>query len=83
VVLLVTVLFPDIDDATQRNFRGLMTMLGCVIAASPMLATVGVLNYYGINGLIIAIPAVALNVGVAVGVSAIAGGLYAGFNPSE
>lgn len=83
VVLLVTVLFPDIDDATQRNFRGLMMMLGCVIAASPMLATVGVLNYYGINGLIIAIPAVALNIGVSVGVSALAGGLYAGFNPSE
>jgi hypothetical protein len=83
VVLLVTVLFPDIDDATQRNFRGLMMMLGCVIAASPMLATVGVLTYYGVNGLIVAVPAVALNVGVGVGVSAIAGGLYAGFNPSE
>ncbi|MGV3617586.1 MAG: putative ABC exporter domain-containing protein [Fimbriimonas sp.] len=83
VVLLVTVLFPDIDDATQRNFRGLMMMLGCVIAASPGAAVVGVLVYFGINGLIIALPAVALNVGVAIGVSAIAGGLYAGFNPSE
>lgn len=83
VVLLVTLLFPDVDDATQRNFRGLMTMLGCVIAASPMIATVGVLTYFGINGLIIAIPAVALNLGVSIGLSALAGGLYAGFNPSE
>ncbi len=83
VVLLVTVLFPDIDDATQRSFRGLMMMLGCVIAASPMLAVTGVLMFYGVNGLIIALPAVALNVGVSVGVSAIAGGLYAGYNPSE
>jgi hypothetical protein len=83
VALLVTVLFPDVEDATQRSFRGLMMMLGCAIAASPMLALVGVLVYFKVNGLVVALPAVALNLAVAMGVSTLAGGLYAGYNPSE
>jgi hypothetical protein len=83
VVLLVTVLFPDVDDATQRSFRGIMVMLGSVIACVPMMGLVTVLMLAGVNGLIIAIPAAAIGVCITVGLSAIAGHLYAGFNPSE
>jgi hypothetical protein len=35
VMALVLVLFPDIDDPTQRGFRGLMNLLGMVIGLAP------------------------------------------------
>ncbi|MFZ4508383.1 MAG: putative ABC exporter domain-containing protein, partial [Fimbriimonas sp.] len=35
VVFLVIILFPDVDDPTQRSFRGLMTMLGLAIFLAP------------------------------------------------
>ena len=34
-MLLVIVLFPDVDDPTQRMFRGLMLMLGIAIVLLP------------------------------------------------
>lgn len=83
VVMMVTILFPDVDDATQRSFRGLMVLLGSAIASAPMIVLVAIMMFAGINGYIIAFPAVALNLGIAVGISAVAGSLYAGFNPSE
>lgn len=83
VTLLVTILFPDVTDATQSSFRGLMVTLGSVIAGGPMVAIVIVMMMAKINGVLIAIPGLAVNLGIAFGLCAIAGGLYAGFNPSE
>ncbi|MEZ0327855.1 MAG: putative ABC exporter domain-containing protein [Fimbriimonas sp.] len=83
VVLLVTILFPDVDDAAQRSFRGLMMLLGCVIVSLPGVAIMGVLLYLKVNPLIAALPIVGLNIGITGAVAAMAGGLYAGFNPSE
>lgn len=83
VVMLVTVLFPDVEDATQRSFRGLIMMLGCVVAAAPMIGVAGVLIFWNLNGLIVAVVTSAIALAIAVGLCVISGILYAGFNPSE
>ncbi|CAN5364860.1 hypothetical protein BH11ARM1_BH11ARM1_15510 [soil metagenome] len=84
VVLLVTILFPDIEDASQRSFRGLMILLGSVIAASPgMLIFALFFVLLHLNPVIAAIPMVLVNLGVASAGAALAGTLYAKFNPSE
>lgn len=80
--LLVTILFPDVDDPTQRGFRGLMQMLGTVLT---LLVGVGV--FVGVYiatktplGGLLSIP---INLGMVVALTLIAGNLYATFNPSE
>lgn len=83
VSLVIVLLFPDIEDATQRGFRGLMMLLGSVIAALPGMGIAIGLYLLGIHPLIIAIPFGGLNVVAAVGLSFISGGLYGSFNPSE
>ncbi len=83
VVLLVTILFPDVDDAAQRSFRGLMMLLGCVIVSLPGVLIMGVLLYVKVSPLIASLPVIGLNLGITLAVAALAGGLYAGFNPSE
>jgi hypothetical protein len=82
-VFFVTMLFPDLDDPSQRQFRGLMTILafavcgflpvtvfaflGAVLMPLPMAALVGSL----------------IAMGIAAIMAAISGALYANFNPSE
>ncbi|HSI72486.1 MAG TPA: putative ABC exporter domain-containing protein [Fimbriimonas sp.] len=83
VVLLVTILFPDMEDAAQRSFRGLMMLLGCAIVSMPGVAILGLLFYLKVHPLIAMLPVLAANVGITIAVAAIAGTLYAGFNPSE
>lgn len=83
VVLLVTVLFPDMEDATQRSFRGLVMMIGCFICAAPGIATFAGLMAMKLSPVIGMIPAALLNLGATAGLAAIAGGLYSQFNPSE
>lgn len=82
VVLLMTVLFPDVDDPTQRGFRGLMTMLGIAVAGGPCIAVYALLASFT-SPIIGAFIAAALAAGISTGVAAIAGGLYASYNPSE
>jgi hypothetical protein len=84
VVLLVTILFPDVEDATQRSFRGLMILLGSVISCT--LGGLLTLLLYGVlhlNLILVAVPVVAINIGITIGICALAGTLYAQFNPSE
>jgi hypothetical protein len=83
VVLLVTILFPDMEDAAQRSFRGLMMLLGCAIVSMPGVAILGLLFYLHVHPLLAMLPVMAVNIGITVAVAAIAGSLYAGFNPSE
>lgn len=80
---LVTILFPDFDDPSQRGFRGLMNFVGIIIACTP-----GVFLFIGlqflhvspiIGGLLVAV----LNFGIAAVVAGIAGNQYAQFNPNE
>jgi len=81
--LLSTVLFPDIDDPTQRGFRGLVTMLIIVIAAGPSITVFTVALMFGTPAYLAAIPATLLNIGIAVLACSVAGQLYASYNPSE
>ena len=84
---LVTVLFPDIDDPTQRSFRGVMIMLALGIFLLPvMITTFGVM--FLLQGLAIGVVlGAALGGAIALGisflVSLLSGNLYAQFNPSE
>ncbi len=83
VSLLVTVLFPDIEDPTQRGFRGMVSMLGLAVAASPGGAIIVALMVNKLN-LLIAIPFILpINLGILWLASALAGNLYASYNPSE
>ena len=83
VVLLVIVVFPDVEDPTQRAFRGLMMLLGLALCVPPGLGlfAFGVLN--GVSPLVLAPVTVVVNLGIAIGLSALSGGLYANYNPSE
>lgn len=84
VVLLVVVLFPDIEDPTQRMFRGLMVLLGIVLAILPGgLVLLGGILAFDLSPLLVALPVIAINVGLGFLLSSMAGSLYAGFNPSE
>jgi hypothetical protein len=80
---LVTILFPDLDDPTQRGFRSLVSILAIVITIAPgVLAAAGILALHG-SVFIAAIVGGLINLGIAIGVATISGGLYAHYNPSE
>lgn len=81
--LIVILLFPEVDDPTQRGFRGLMNLLGAVIVASPTVLVIGGAVFFKAPVVLAAVPMIAINVLIAVGLSAIAGGLYGSYNPSE
>ena len=84
VVLLVIVLFPDVEDPTQRMFRGLVLMLGLAICLIPGAAALilGVAALHA-SPILVAPVVLAIDLGVALALSALAGNLYAGYNPSE
>lgn len=83
VVLLVTVLFPDFDDPSQRGFRGLMLLLGSVIVSAPgALLLVGSM-VAGWGPWVAAIPVAPINLAITIGLATLAGNLYASYNPSE
>ncbi|HRI43060.1 MAG TPA: putative ABC exporter domain-containing protein [Fimbriimonadaceae bacterium] len=83
VFCLVIVLFPDVEDPTQRGFRGLVNLLGIVLFCGPSIALYSLLLFMGLPPALAAIPVGALNIVIAVGATALAGNLYASFNPSE
>jgi hypothetical protein len=87
VVFLVTVLFPDVDDPTQRGFRGLMILLGLAIVLAPVILLGGGIMFVMRSSLLGPFFGAAFGGGLALAISfllaLIAGGLYAQFNPSE
>lgn len=83
VTCLMTILFPDFDDPSQRGFRGLMNFVGILVTCAPAtLAMIGLIAF-GSSPIIAAVVAAGLNVGFAALVASIAGNRYAQFNPSE
>lgn len=82
-VMLVSVLFPDFEDPTQRGFRGLMTLIGLLIGLFPIVAVYGLFAIAKWPLWIAALPATAAGLGVSLACSLLAGRLYADFNPSE
>lgn len=80
---LLTMLFPDVDDPSQRQFRGLLMMVAFVIfIAIPAGATIGLI---ALN--VAPFPAVvvgsALALAISLGITVVSTPLYANFNPSD
>lgn len=82
-ILLVVILFPDMEDATQRGFRGLMILLGSAITCAPPLTVLVTLLAFKFSPLVSMVIPVLMCLGISLGVCALAGRFYATFNPSE
>ncbi len=83
-VLMVTVLFPDVEDHTQRQFRGLVTMLGVFILGSmPVGVFLALWLAVGWNVLLATLVPMIICLLLTWVLCLIAGSLYEGYNPSE
>ena len=80
---LVIVLFPDVDDPTQRGFRGMILMLGALMVAIPSAGLLIGAFLLNLPKSPVALVAGGINLGLSVLLAWIAGGIYADFNPSE
>ncbi|MFY9233538.1 MAG: putative ABC exporter domain-containing protein [Fimbriimonadaceae bacterium] len=80
---LLTLMFPDIDDPSQRGLRGLLQMIAIIVLMVPGFALAAGGVALGLPPLVIAIPVAAINVAIAFVVSAFAGNFYASYNPSD
>lgn len=82
-VFLVTMLFPDVDDPSQRGIRGIMMMLSIAVCSLfPGLAVIGLLAIGTFPALATsagALVAIAIGLGLAMASAQ----LYENFNPSE
>ena len=83
VQFLVILLFPDVDDPTQRTFRGMMQFLGSVFAVAPSLIVFALLAYLGLPIVLAALLGAAINVGILTLLNSFSAIRYAGFNPSD
>lgn len=83
VYAMTFVLFPDVDDPTQRGFRGLIQMLGILICSAPPVGLFVGLVALDIPYPLAAVPVAGLNLVIAFAASVVAGHFYASFNPSE
>ncbi len=82
-VFLVIILFPDVEDQTQRQFRGVLMMLAlAVLGLPPTIAFVGSL-LLGLPSWIAALLAGGICFGIGLATCAVSGKMYASFNPSE
>jgi hypothetical protein len=83
MIFFVTMLFPDVEDPSQRQFRALMTLLGFAITLFlPAGAFIGII-VLGSPVLLAALVGGIFALGIALLLSTITGGLYANFNPNE
>lgn len=82
-VFLVTMLFPDIEDVTQRQFRGLVTLLALAVLGTPPLLAFAGLFALKLWPALCATVAGLVCLGVSLAVAAASGSLYASYNPSE
>jgi hypothetical protein len=89
-VATITVMFPDIDDASQRGFRGMMQLLGLAIVCGPSIALYGGLRFAAqnyklslLNPFVCGAITVPVNLAIAVALTLLSGRLYSTYNPSE
>ncbi|MBS1705228.1 MAG: hypothetical protein JST40_05095 [Armatimonadetes bacterium] len=80
---LITLLFPDIDDPTQRGFRGLMGLLAMALCLGPGIASGVGIFYLTKNVTLGSLTALVIFVLVGAVCSSVSGQLYSNFNPSE
>lgn len=81
--LLATLLFPDIDDPSQRGLRGLLQLVATLVVLVPsglVFAGAWILRLPPILG---SLPAAAINLAIVFVIASVSGRLYAGYNPSE
>ncbi|MBS1723270.1 MAG: hypothetical protein JSS66_09995 [Armatimonadetes bacterium] len=83
VSLLLVVLLPDVEDPTQRSFRGLATMLGMFAGTLPPLVLFGLLIWLKLPPPVAALPTALVMVVVTWLTTALAGRVYEDFNPAE
>jgi len=83
LVCVIVLLFPEIDDVSQRSFRGLMVLIGILVVGAPGVATFVIVAIITKSAIWSSIPAACIDVVVAFGLTAMGGRLYADFNPSE
>jgi hypothetical protein len=89
--LLLTLMFPDIDDPSQRPIRGILMMLAILVFAVPggtiALGGFALLSALKVSipmaVLLLAVPVALTNLGVTFLVTTMSGNLYANYNPSE
>lgn len=84
VICFFTILFPDLDDASQRQFRGLLSMVGIIIVGFFPTSAFLLLSALAHAPLVVAavaasVVSLALTLFIAWG----SGAMYASFNPSE
>lgn len=80
---MTTIMFPDIDDPTQRGFRGLMGLLALVVTVGPGVGLFILIFALSKSVVMAALAAAVVNLGLAAVCAAVSGRYYADFNPSE
>ncbi len=84
VYCLITIMFPDVDDPTQRGFRSLMTILSLVLFCGPPVGLfIALMGFLHLPAVVAAMIVAAVTIGIAYFACTIAGNFYASFNPSE
>lgn len=83
VVFLVTVLFPDFDDPTQRGFRGMVSFLAQIVMVGPVVGLMIALSLAGLPLVPAALLSTALALALGIMAAVASGTLYEGYNPSE
>jgi hypothetical protein len=80
---LITIMFPEQDDPSQRTLRGLLLLLAiAVLIAVPTLVSVGML-YLGMPPVVAALPFAGICFGMTLLLSTIGGQFYLRYNPTE
>lgn len=83
VQMIVILNFPHVDDPTQRGFRGLVQFLAGAVAVGPSVVVAIVFALVGIPLTLAAILSLLFSAGVVAASAAVAGPLYARFNPAD
>lgn len=83
MVLLVTLMFPDVDDASQRQFRGLLVMLGIFVSGIFPAGVFALLAALHAAPVVSALGGAAVAAGITFLVVIICGNMYNNFNPTD
>ena len=81
--LLLVLLLPDVDDPTQRGFRGLATLLGFAAMTGPPIVVFAGLAWLKVPIFATSCVAGATMVALAWLCSMVSGRIYESFNPAE
>jgi hypothetical protein len=82
-LLLVMVLFPEVEDRSGRGFRGLVQLFGLAVFVSPGIAIFVGFSLLVNQPIVSALFGAVVNIAIFVGTSMLAGTLYSNFNPNE